>query len=195
MSGGTRIDAGGSWCGVTVRGVGKMSLADWSMVHAERSRPRPTPWRVLSDRLGVVEADLRDAFYAPEIRFAGPIIRGNFDELEARRFHRMWNAGLPVQEIAHAFGRSHHWVSRTVEKMGLRRRSSGRPPVWWSQGDTDQLRLMIARGNTAREIAEALGKSRSAVIGRAWRLGLTLRRGRPPSHPQADPDRQQAQAA
>jgi hypothetical protein len=48
-----------------------------------------------------------------------------------------------------------------------------RPP--WSDADLNTLRRMAASGALAQEIANAVGKTRNAVIGQARRRGVTLR--------------------
>jgi hypothetical protein len=44
--------------------------------------------------------------------------------------------------------------------------------VTWSQEDEQRLRELWARGDTAKQIGHTLGYSRSAVLGKKWRLGL-----------------------
>lgn len=120
MSVGPLIDASGSWCGVTVRGVGKMSLADWSMVHAERSRPRPTPWRVLSDRLGVVEADLPRRF----LRAGDPLRWANHTR-QLRRARGAQVSSDVARRAASSRDRARFWP---VAPLGLEnRREDGAP--------------------------------------------------------------------
>lgn len=50
----------------------------------------------------------------------------------------------------------------------------------WSGPDEDLLRKLAAEGLSGGQIAERLGKTRSAVCGKAWRFGLCLG-GLPPA--------------
>ena len=42
----------------------------------------------------------------------------------------------------------------------------------WTEEQLDELRCRWARGHTATEIAEALGRSRNSILGKVNRLGL-----------------------
>lgn len=44
----------------------------------------------------------------------------------------------------------------------------------WSPEDTNRLRELADLGWSARRIGKALNKTRNAVIGRAWRMGIQL---------------------
>ncbi len=52
---------------------------------------------------------------------------------------------------------------------------------FWTKEDEDKLRAMASTEMLVRDMAKALGKglSRNAIIGKAWRLKLTLRKVTP----------------
>jgi len=50
----------------------------------------------------------------------------------------------------------------------------------WSPQDDERLKTLVVEGATAKEAAVAVGRSRSAVLGRIYRLGLSARRSRAP---------------
>ena len=52
----------------------------------------------------------------------------------------------------------------------------------WTDDQKQTLRAMCARHRSAREIGDAIGCSRNAVIGMMHRLGLKNREPRPPRH-------------
>jgi len=45
---------------------------------------------------------------------------------------------------------------------------------WWTEARVARLRQLDALGHSASEIAEALGTTKNAVIGKLWRLRQTL---------------------
>lgn len=49
----------------------------------------------------------------------------------------------------------------------------------WTETDDETLKRRWAAGDSTRDIAEELGCTRSAVIGRAYRLGLARHGARP----------------
>ena len=113
-----------------------------------------------------------------------PTVRPEFAWTESldRRLRELWLRGDNP-----AFIRRELWKSRNrrpIEEVKERATFLGLPPyapatrptAWTSEQD-DRLRALVADGKSSKQIAERIGKTRSAVTGRAHRLGLVLRGG------------------
>jgi hypothetical protein len=83
---------------------------------------------------------------------------------------RMWLAGDTVPDIAMAIGISRNAVSEKAKKEGWPRRPSPRSSIWTSETSETAKQMWLA-GETAHAIAKAIGASRNAVLGKAWREG------------------------
>jgi uncharacterized protein YjcR len=83
---------------------------------------------------------------------------------------QMWCAGDTVPAIARATGVNKSTVYEKAKKEGW---LPQRPPpsIIWTSGTVETARRMWLAGETARAIATALGTSRNAVLGKAWREG------------------------
>lgn len=105
------------------------------------------------------------------------------EELDSLR--RMCAEGRGLGEISEALGRTRHAVHRKGVSLGLafcedvlpgedvgKKRSN----KMWTTGELDSLRCMAAEGKTAEECAEALGRTKTAVMDRALMLKLSFAR-------------------
>lgn len=103
------------------------------------------------------------------------------EELDSLR--RMCAEGRGLGEISAALGRTKHAVHRKGVSLGLafcedvlpgedvgKKRSN----KMWTTGELDSLRRMAAEGKTAEECAEALGRTKTAVLDRALMLKIPL---------------------
>jgi len=91
------------------------------------------------------------------------------EQLDALR--KLWAADTPTPEIAAQVNRTEAAVTDKAHQMKLPHRTNNN----WPPEKDEILRTAFAAGKTFQEIAVLLGGklSRSAVIGRATRLGLT----------------------
>ena len=103
------------------------------------------------------------------------------EELDSLR--RMCAEGRGLGEISASLGRTRHAVHRKGVSLGLafcedvlpgedvgKKRSN----KMWTTGELDSLRRMAAEGKTAEECAEALGRTKTAVLDRALMLKIPL---------------------
>lgn len=103
------------------------------------------------------------------------------EELDSLR--RMCAEGRGLGEISASLGRTRHAVHRKGVSLGLafcedvlpgedvgKKRSN----KMWTTGELDSLRCMAAEGKTAEECAEALGRTKTAVLDRALMLKIPL---------------------
>ncbi len=103
------------------------------------------------------------------------------EELDSLR--RMCAEGRGLGEISASLGRTKHAVHRKGVSLGLafcedvlpgedvgKKRSN----KMWTTGELDSLRRMAAEGKTAEECAEALGRTKTAVMDRALMLKIPL---------------------
>ena len=94
------------------------------------------------------------------------------------RLKQLWNAGLTALECAEELGivgdpnqvrqaiiRAHQTPAPAVVKVA-------KPPEFWTDEKVDQLRKRHEQGLLSFEIAEIIGTSRRAVLGKIKRLGL-----------------------
>ena len=103
------------------------------------------------------------------------------EELDSLR--RMCAEGRGLGEISASLGRTKHAVHRKGVSLGLafcedvlpgedvgKKRSN----KMWTTGELDSLRRMAAEGKTPAECAEALGRTKTAVMDRALMLKIPL---------------------
>lgn len=187
MSKTTNNDSRGQYCGRAVQGVSNLCAEDLRQIEAHRAKERPTPWAHLARRDGVNELDLRAMFCGVNDR-AEPVManppplsltpRTTVSEREAR-FRTLWNEGAPKSEISYLLGMTSPQMDRIRVKLGLEKRKEGaKPNGWTAEEDAAILRHYITAGMTAEAVGKMLGRTRTAVIGRAHRKGWT-RRGFP----------------
>ncbi len=98
---------------------------------------------------------------------------------------RLLAAGRPLPELARALVRTPEAVRQRIRHLGLstapaprRAARAGRP---WSEADDEILRLHA--GINPAVLAQVLGRSDLAVVGRLRELGLRAARERSPHHP------------
>ena len=102
---------------------------------------------------------------------------------ELASLRRMCAEGRGLGEISASLGRTRHAVHRKGVSLGLafcedvlpgedvgKKRSNKK----WTTGELDSLRRMAAEGKTAEECAEALGRTKTAVMDRAFMLKIPL---------------------
>lgn len=94
---------------------------------------------------------------------------------EVATLRRMWADGVPAMTIAKAVERSRKAIQGKAHNIGLPRRLDFHKDDVWPQDRIDRLTVLWSGTKPAREIAAELGVSRSAVIGKAGRLGLPKR--------------------
>lgn len=183
MSRATNTDSRGRFCGRAVHGVSNLSAEDFRQIEAHRAKERPTPWAHLAMRYGVNEIDLRRLVEGsndnePAARPV-PIQASPLSQRE-QRFKTMWLAGVPKSEIMLSLCISHGTADRMRVILGLPKRAAGRRPNDWTDAEDEYIRQHYTReGQTALEVAKALGRTRLAVIGRANRIGALRLRPRP----------------
>jgi hypothetical protein len=85
---------------------------------------------------------------------------------EDKEARAMYAAGEPVDKIAAKFGRTCIAISNHC--AGVRR------VVQWTEHMTQEMRGMAAQGLTSPVIAERLGVSKNSVVGRCYRMGISL---------------------
>ena len=103
-----------------------------------------------------------------------------WDKADCARLAEMWVARVSGKDIAAALGRTERAIRRQHYKLQLPTREPVRPAVVhngfaWPEEDVGLLRALWGNGDDGEivaEIAKALGRSRNAVIGKAFRLGL-----------------------
>lgn len=116
---------------------------------------------------------------------------------------RLWeDEGLTSEAVAARMGFKHRsTVNSRLRVLGLRARRAARPAevtsTDWSEADLERLRTLWADGLTATAIGKAMGRSKSAILGKAHRLMLpprrdginpeTAHRRRPSGAPKAKP--------
>jgi len=98
-----------------------------------------------------------------------------------REILKLGREGLCATAIAARLGCRQEWVGKTVRRYGvvLTRSPHDQTLNQWPEDRIDRLREMYGK-MPVREIAAELGVSRSTIIGKAWRLGLSAPRKRPP---------------
>jgi hypothetical protein len=177
MSPSANRDARGAWC-APVRGVSRLSNADWAFIREERSRARPTPWRVLAERFAVTEADLRAALATPD-----PAPPANDDKppatfgINLAMFAAEWESSANLRTVAARFKIGDIRAREIAQIMGLtpRKGTKGR----WKGQDYARLRQMMADGHTSPEIGRTMGFSAETIREKAHEIGLYFpRRGR-----------------
>lgn len=173
----SNTSVGGLYCGRAIKGVSNLCLEDMRQIEAHRAKDRPTPWAHLAARYGVNEIDLRTMFSANDnLRQPAPPEdepRLTADQRDAR-FTAMWTEGRPKSEIMASL----HIKERSIERFRVRlelppRAPAGRPGDWTAEQDAYVLRHYVTAGETAVEVAKALGRTPLAVIGRSHRKGWT----------------------
>lgn len=103
-----------------------------------------------------------------------------------KRILDLYGQGLPGAEIAARLGVTRRKVFKAVAdgRSAGDSRASGKNyavrPAEWNFESCDRLRQLAAEGLSASEIGRELGVSRSAVLGKARRLGVTIGGGRGP---------------
>lgn len=178
MSPSANRDARGTWC-APVRGVSRLSNADWAVIREERSRARPTPWRVLAERFAVTEADLRAALATPD-----PAPPANDDKppatfgIDLRMFAAEWERGPTIRAVAARFKMGNIRAREIATALGLPDRQGTRGR--WTVQDYTRLRQMMADGHTSPEIGRTMGFSAETIREKAHEIGLYFpRRGHP----------------
>jgi len=83
---------------------------------------------------------------------------------------RAIRAGAKPVAVAEFFGLSHRRVYQIAEP--------GTIPRQWTDKQVELLLSMWSGHHTAQEIADALGTSRGAVLGKIWRVGLHVRKSK-----------------
>jgi hypothetical protein len=104
---------------------------------------------------------------------------------DERQLSDLWIAGRPRAEIAARLGRTEAAIQSRARRLRLPIRPpfGGRQPLWTEQ-ELDQLREQWQAGIPMKDIAAALGRTRSAVNNTARYIGLPRRnRGRHPDIP------------
>jgi hypothetical protein len=161
--------------------VSRLSNADWSVIREERSRARPTPWRVLAERFAVTEADLRAALATPD-----PAPPANDDKpdraltsygVDLDAFKTEWAKGRSVASIARAMRIGNIKAVQIVHALGLPVRRPGSPGRWRPEHEA-RMRQMMGDGHTSNEIGRTLGFAGNTIRAKADALGLTFSRGR-----------------
>lgn len=101
--------------------------------------------------------------------------------------------GVSVEAAAHMHGVSADTASRAINAIGAMRINNNGWPV---EHDAI-LRRMAAEGHSGAVIGQVLGKSRNAILGRAWRMGVKLAGSPPPrvSRPRFPPKPKPARIA
>ena len=84
---------------------------------------------------------------------------------------RMKAEGYTPNETALALGVTERAAYAKADRMGLPGKWAKKPPVW-SDEVIATLTRMSEGGYSPAEIARTIGKTRKAVIGKIWRLGL-----------------------
>lgn len=83
-----------------------------------------------------------------------------------------------IEDLMKLLNRSESSIIHSLDTLGLRysicrnERTSG---AKWTSGELQILHEMSADGSTYFEIAETLGRSERAIIGKMWKLGLQPR--------------------
>jgi hypothetical protein len=83
---------------------------------------------------------------------------------------RAIRAGAKPVAVAEFFGLSHWRVYQIAEPATI--------PRQWTDKQVELLLSMWSGHHTAQEIADALGTSRGAVLGKIWRIGLNDRKSK-----------------
>lgn len=177
MSKATNTDSRGRFCGRAVHGVSNLSHEDMRQIEAHRAKERPTPWAHLARRYAVNEIDLRQLFEGANDN-ALPVATPPQDVAAANerdeRFRALWLSETAKSEIAYLLGMGFHSIDRTRRRLGLPKRKEGAKPNGWTEADDAHiLKYYIQGGQTAEAVAAELGRTRTAVIGRAYRNGWT----------------------
>ena len=96
-----------------------------------------------------------------------------WDQSQDARLSDMWSAGTVLGVIALRLGRTSDAVANRANRLGLARRVD--PVRGWTDQRVEQVRTMWAAGQSASQIAKALGGglTRNAVIGKVHRLGMS----------------------
>lgn len=104
-----------------------------------------------------------------------------FTEEQRQEALALINAGKTAAQIGAHFGisdkvfRSRRKVDPLLLSVPMK---GGRRPGSPKREDDDQIRVLASAGHSAREIGEALGKTKDTIIGRTRKLGIKLH-GRP----------------
>ena len=89
----------------------------------------------------------------------------------SREVHDLRNQGLPTSQIAARLGLPTHEIRRIVSAVDQTKRGAD----GWTSYSISYLRTAWERGDPASAISKFLGRTKSAVIGKAHRLGLSSR--------------------
>ena len=170
-----------NFCGRAAHGVSGLGSEEMRQIEAHRSKERPTPWAHLAARYRVNEIDLRRLFEPANDDVVMPKAvapQTHEDRLTVRdkRFVAMWKENAPRSEIMLALGISASTVDHLRARLRLPKRLAGRKPNEWGHAEDEFIRNhYILGGKTALWVAEKLGRTRCAVIGRAARNGWSRR--------------------
>ena len=87
------------------------------------------------------------------------------------------NPNNRLKDICAAVGRSRSWVSRRLRYLGIPPRQFSANRAGWPDDESAQLREMwLAEDLSTAQIGLVLGRSKNAVIGKAYRMGLPRKR-------------------
>ena len=90
----------------------------------------------------------------------------------------MFGAGLRYSEIAAALDCTEDAVDSKIERLGLTRaRAPIEQETWWTDDKIELFRQLWLDGLSCSRIAEALGCTKNAIVGKRKRLGLPERVG------------------
>ena len=82
-----------------------------------------------------------------------------------------WKAGAQIAEMCSKLGRSNHGITQKAKSLGL----GARPCTdSWPHDTTETLKALFDQRYPYITIAARLGKTKNAVIGKLFRLGLAL---------------------
>ena len=112
-----------------------------------------------------------------------------WNETKLVTLREMYLASAPIAEIAKALGANSGDVKRAAERLRKQMRRDGelelllqrsRPHDFWTTERLSLLVKLVGEKQSSNKIADQIGVTRGAVVGKCQRLGLRLLGGIPP---------------
>ena len=165
----------------------KGGLTTLEINEAEALRSKGWSWQNIARNLGRCETDIKAALDTrcgvvvpmpsppPAVAINAQADREMRRIAERnRRLTEMWKDGVALDAISEALSISRERVKQLRVSLGLAPRGKPRARVIWTpQMDARVRRDYVIGGKSASMVAEDMGLSRCAVIGRAHRLGYS----------------------
>jgi hypothetical protein len=154
--------------------VGIVYPAEWNALRELHARGLRTT--EMASELGLTRFTVYTRLY--KMGLGAPPRPSLWDEAKDAELMRLYPANVPLREIETIVGIGRNAIKHRAETLGLLRPGRKAPmpralkPSPWNPDMDAALRDHLSTGKSFREIADLMGLSRNAAIGRAGRIGL-----------------------